>query len=179
MYGWSVGSRGFLTQQMAGYTISLIAFLKKEQELSLMDYFCLDVKGYIKQTNKYIEQEKEYYSNFDNKLDKDILERLPDYFHEKIVYYEGKIVRSISPMKNNVKHGITKYYYKNGTAWSEWEYKEGMPWAVLFNHTNKSEVHEKGTLKNGTGTLYSYDENGGLMFIWHLEKGKIVKEEKF
>ena len=46
-----------------------------------------------------------------------------------------------------------------------------------LNYDAAGKPVDKGTLKDGEGTIRSYDENGKLYLIEHFEKGKSVKKE--
>jgi hypothetical protein len=178
MYGWSVGSRGHLTQQMAGYIYSLISFLKKDSEPPFMTYFCPDVKRYIEQSNKYIDQEKYFYDDLSNKLNNISEKEAPDYYHEQYEYYDRKILRSVSEMKNGKRNGLTKYYHPNGALWAEWEFKNDVPWNIFCSFNDKSEPVEKGTLIDGTGKVISYNEYGEIAFTQNYESGILKNTEK-
>jgi hypothetical protein len=179
MYGWSVGQRGYLTQQMAGYAFALLAHIKGNADKTATEFLCPDVKNYYKETIKFINQEKLYYSEYINFLDENRIQVGPDYCYEKKEYYDHKILRSISKMKNGWKHGLTKYYHRNGEPWSEWEFKDNIPWNAFFNHDQRGEPVEKGTLTNGSGTLFSYSDEGELEYVFHFENGKLINTEKF
>jgi hypothetical protein len=50
---------------------------------------------------------------------------------------------------------------------------------VISNYDTKGNAREKGTLTNGTGTLFSYGDRDNLLFIQHYEARKPVKLERF
>ncbi|MEP1488469.1 MAG: hypothetical protein ABJK28_08575 [Algibacter sp.] len=52
------------------------------------------------------------------------------------------------------------FYYPNGNVWSKRIYKNGLPWKVISNFDPNGTPQEKGTLKDGKGTLYVWNENG-------------------
>jgi hypothetical protein len=74
-------------------------------------------------------------------------------------------------------NGVFSYKYRNGKLWSEVLYKNGLPWTVMSNFDINGKPQEKGTLLDGNGTRYVYDEKGVLVSIYHLEKGIEIKEE--
>lgn len=79
----------------------------------------------------------------------------------KRFYESGHLMEELT-MINGKFHGTRKYYHPNGTLWSVEEYKNGMPWNAIANYTDKGIKRPHGTLRNGTGTLIFYDENGAV-----------------
>ncbi|MDT7827994.1 trypsin-like peptidase domain-containing protein [Pricia sp. S334] len=69
-------------------------------------------------------------------------------------------------------NGLYKFYYPNGKLWSERIYKNGIPWRVISNYSPEGESQEKGTLKNGNGTIEIYDESGTLKWSFHYKNGR-------
>jgi len=72
------------------------------------------------------------------------------------------------------------FTYDDKTVWSKRFYKNGVPWMVFSNFKRNGESQEMGSLKEGNGTLYIYDENGKLEEIrdyvnGHLESLKRMK----
>jgi antitoxin component YwqK of YwqJK toxin-antitoxin module len=86
-------------------------------------------------------------------------------------YYETGILKEEMPFKNGTFHGIRKYYHPNGKLMSIEEYKDGKPWNALGGYTDKGVKRNQGTLKNGTGTLIYYDENGAVETTMHFVNG--------
>jgi hypothetical protein len=70
------------------------------------------------------------------------------------------------------------FKYNDGKIWSEVIYKNGLAWEVISNYKRNGMQQEKGTLKDGNGTAYNYDENEKLEFIFHYRNGLIIKYEK-
>ncbi len=71
--------------------------------------------------------------------------------------------------------GSFTYSYPKGNTWSERIYKSGNPWTVVSNFDAKGNVQEKGTLFEGNGSLYIYDEKSKLILIKHYKDGHLVK----
>jgi len=70
--------------------------------------------------------------------------------------------------------------YDDKTVWSKLFFKNGVTWTVFSNFKKNGESQEMGSLKEGNGTLYSYDETGKLEEIrefvdGHLESLKRMK----
>jgi len=96
----------------------------------------------------------------------------------QIKHFENGQISLICNYKNGKEDGKTIYYFDNGQIWSERIYNDGKPWEVLTNFDINGNVMEKGTLKDGNGTLFIYDENGKLTDIEYYEKGKLKRTEK-
>lgn len=84
-----------------------------------------------------------------------------------------KEVIDLAPSYN----GKYTFKYEDGKIWSEVIYKDGFPWEVLSNYNRNGVLQEKGTLKNGNGTLFIYDKEGKLMYIFHHKNGLITTYE--
>ena len=178
-YGWRVTSRNFITQQAAGYTIALLAFLR-DAPFPELQYYAPDIRGYIKQTWKYMEQEQSYYNEYKARMNNETGIVMPGYYHEATRYYEGSNrLRSVAAMRNNRHHGSTKHYHRNGNLCAEWEYRDGVLWTAVSCYSSKGGELEKGTLKDGNGTLYLYDGADHISNINHYENGKLVKRELY
>lgn len=64
------------------------------------------------------------------------------------------------------------YRYNNGKLWRELIFKNGKPWTVISNYDLTGKPQKKGTLKNGNGTLYEYDEGSNLLRIEEYKNGE-------
>ncbi|MGZ4033936.1 MAG: toxin-antitoxin system YwqK family antitoxin [Bacteroidia bacterium] len=92
-------------------------------------------------------------------------------------YYDSGQVAYISEIKNDKRDGLTTYFHKNGTLWAKWEYRNDVPWSAICNYNDKGEKVESGDLKDGNGILFSYNDEGILLFKYHYDKGKLVNSE--
>jgi hypothetical protein len=70
--------------------------------------------------------------------------------------------------------GTKSINYNDGKIWSERVYRNGVPWTVLSNFNNEGKPQEKGSLKDGNGTLYIYDEKSKLIEIITYENGSLI-----
>ncbi|PXX25708.1 S1C family serine protease [Arenibacter sp. ARW7G5Y1] len=68
--------------------------------------------------------------------------------------------------------GKYTFYYPNGGLWSERIYKDGLPWTVLSNYNSKGKTQDKGTLHEGEGYLYAWNEKGTFAEVISCSKGK-------
>lgn len=69
-------------------------------------------------------------------------------------------------------HGIVKDYYFNGQLRSTIEYKMGKPWNMIEAYTRYGAPLDRGTLKNGTGIFFEYNEGGSRVGSVELLDGK-------
>ncbi|MGA2624483.1 MAG: hypothetical protein ABSF91_11560 [Bacteroidota bacterium] len=87
----------------------------------------------------------------------------------------------IETIKQSPKYsGVLKWFHENGKLWSERLIKDGRMWSVLNNFDKNGKSVETGTLKDGNGTLYIYDEDGKLLsidnYLHGLPLNKVSKE---
>lgn len=81
-------------------------------------------------------------------------------------------------------NGEYVFYYPNGKVWSKRIYKDGLPYNVISNFDPNGIPQEKGTLKNGEGTLYVWNEKGTIAELLIFKNGDyrggsyIFKDEK-
>jgi antitoxin component YwqK of YwqJK toxin-antitoxin module len=72
---------------------------------------------------------------------------------------------------------IEKIYHVNGKLWQEKKRKgPNLCWEILSNFDKNGNPVEKGSLKNGNGTEYSYSEEGVLKIIFEYKNGLLVNE---
>ncbi|GAA3622913.1 trypsin-like peptidase domain-containing protein [Flavivirga jejuensis] len=69
-------------------------------------------------------------------------------------------------------NGEYTYYYPNGKIWSKRIYKDGLPWSILSNFDSNGKPQNKGTLKEGEGNYYVWNEKGTRAEIVICSKGK-------
>ena len=67
--------------------------------------------------------------------------------------------------------GIYIYKYQNGKNWSKVQFEKGVPWTVFYNYGPNGEVQDMGTLSDGTGTIFSYDDQGKLVVVETFKNG--------
>lgn len=159
-YGWQVVRFGFINQRMYGYILALLAKYKNEDHWK--NYLCADVFIHYNNSESFINKyngeivflnEHEFIAVNDEEV-----------FMHKSFYENGKI-RTISHYKNSKYEGLMIFYHQNGKLWSERIYKNGISYSVLSNYNSDGTPVEKGTLKEGNGTLYIYSPNGSLLRI--------------
>jgi|GEM_PF-1224689 len=69
-------------------------------------------------------------------------------------------------------NGEYTFYYPNGSLWSTRIYKDGLPWNVINNFDSNGKPQSKGTLKDGEGTFYSWNEKSTHAEVFHCSNGK-------
>jgi hypothetical protein len=77
-----------------------------------------------------------------------------------------------------IENGIYSYRYKNGMVKSRTEYKDGKTWNAVSAFDLRGNALDKGTLREGNGTLKIYDENGKAEEIEYYKNGKLIKKEE-
>jgi antitoxin component YwqK of YwqJK toxin-antitoxin module len=75
--------------------------------------------------------------------------------------------------------GTYKYYYENGQLWVEKEYKNGLLMNVIGNFDPKGNHRDKGTIKDGNGTVNYYTEEGKVYSRQTFQEGKKIMEETY
>lgn len=87
--------------------------------------------------------------------------------NEKFYYKMGK------------EDGVYQYYYENGQLWIEKIYNNGLLLNVNANYDSYGKERDKGTLKDGNGTVKYYDENGIVYTIVTFKEGLKISEQNF
>lgn len=91
-------------------------------------------------------------------------------------YTNGKVEESFIYLMGK-ENGIYKYFYENGQLWTEKEYKNGLLMNVIGSYDNMGNPREKGTIKDGSGTVIYYTEDGKVYSVETFKNGKKIKEE--
>lgn len=78
------------------------------------------------------------------------------------LYDTNKLKEEYYVLQKNelVKVGDYKRYFPDGSLSYSYKYNNGLPWEVLEVYDVFGEKKDGGTLKNGTGTLITYDKYG-------------------
>ena len=90
-------------------------------------------------------------------------------------YYPDGSLNRTAFFEHGVLNGSFKYYHPGGKLWIDEIYKDGKEWTVLGNYDSNGKSREKGTLKNGNGTVYLYNEDGSLREVLTLINGEEKK----
>jgi antitoxin component YwqK of YwqJK toxin-antitoxin module len=95
-----------------------------------------------------------------------------------IQYYPDGTLREEANYKNGITEGVCKYYYKNGIVKYILEYGEADSRYGISKLLNVMELNDsngnaldKGTLKDGNGTYYEYNDKGKLLRTFDVIDG--------
>jgi antitoxin component YwqK of YwqJK toxin-antitoxin module len=94
---------------------------------------------------------------------------------DQIHYYENGNVKIIEPYINGIMDGTSIAYHNNGVLWTKREYVNGLLFNVEMNNDRNGQPRDKGTIKDGNGTMIRYDENEKIMFAYQIENGILVE----
>lgn len=75
--------------------------------------------------------------------------------------------------RNGERDSLQTMYHENGQMQWKLLYKDGKPWEVFINLDVRGSELEKGTLKDGNGTLLIYDDDGKLLYTNYYKRGKL------
>jgi antitoxin component YwqK of YwqJK toxin-antitoxin module len=79
-------------------------------------------------------------------------------------------------VSNGLLNGSYKYYHSNGQLWTELIFSNGKEMEVVSNYDRNGKAQQKGTLKDGNGTVILYDEDGKQTQILEFKDGVEVKK---
>jgi len=148
------------------------AFYSSGKLNGLWKYFM--VTGQVLYQQDYVDGKRhgkfiEYYSGtsapkreLDYERDLPLKERL---------FYETGVLMQEAAFVNGKTHGVYRYYYPNGKLWTEQDFRDGLLWNVIVNYGPDGKPQDKGTIKDGNGTLNRYDENGKLTHVYDVTDG--------
>lgn len=92
-------------------------------------------------------------------------------------YRDGTIMQKIK-YDMGKKNGVEQFYHKNGQLWAEQIFKNDLLLNVKCNYTKNGKLRDKGTMKDGNGTVKLYTEEGKLYKIITYKKGLKISEKK-
>jgi|GEM_PF-6983463 hypothetical protein len=160
--GWKVHRFGFINQRMYGYILALLFNYRSEKDRSLYNNLESDTLKYFKQSIDLIQEDQSDILFSIKTSSSEISDE--DVFIRKLFYANG-MLWIIEHYKNGKHEGVMTFYHQNGNLWGERIYKNGVSFTVLSNYDKDGDPVEKGTLKEGNGTLYIYDFDGSLLRI--------------
>ena len=73
--------------------------------------------------------------------------------------------------------GIQEFTYNNGDKWAKIEIKNGSPFNVIYNLDKEGNPNNPGTLKNGTGTMYRFNEDSTISGVFEYLNGKLISSK--
>lgn len=90
-------------------------------------------------------------------------------------FYESGAIEFIVNYKDNQFDGSYQYFYENGQLWTHRVYKNGLLTEIISNFTSSGKALDKGTIKNGNGSVNIYDENGHLIQTQKFKNGEEIE----
>lgn len=75
-------------------------------------------------------------------------------------YYSDGVLKDEAILVNGAPNGQRTFYYPSGKLWLVQIMKDGKPWTIISNHDQNGKERDPGTLKDGTGTLIFYNDDG-------------------
>jgi antitoxin component YwqK of YwqJK toxin-antitoxin module len=91
-------------------------------------------------------------------------------------YPDGKVQERFTYLMGK-EDGIYSYYYGNGQLWIEKEYNNGLLMNVTGSYDTMGNPRDKGTIKDGNGTVNYFTEEGKLYAVQTFRDGKKIGEE--
>lgn len=117
------------------------------------------------------------YSNGKIELEHNFINGIKDGLYQ-LNYSNGNIQEKFN-YKMGKEDGLYQYFYENGQLWIEKTYENGLLLNVNGSYTKDGNLRDKGTIKNGNGTVIHYTEEGKIYAILTFQNGLKVKEENF
>lgn len=103
---------------------------------------------------------------------------------QKFYYGDSDNLMSVYQVRNGKYDGIAKTYYKSGNIEMTVEYKYtsdndsyGLLWNVLDYKDINGNPLDKGTITDGNGALYIYDDKGKLNSVSKYQDGKRIDKK--
>lgn len=94
-------------------------------------------------------------------------------------YYPTHQPQCICYFENDKREGMQLFHWDNGQLSTKIEYHKGMPISILECYDRNGATIDCGTLKEGTGTWISYDDQNRVTEIEHYKDGKRTQRKKF
>lgn len=151
-----------------------IPFFASAQQVGMLYTNCSEVydKGDTTICMEQIDDEHQlirYYLGGKNIFSKKYqVEKNGDYFFQSVV-----------DDFNSSKNGVGYYYYQNAQLQKVLYYENNLLMNCLYQYDKNANPLPIGTLKNGNGTLFTYDENGLNKRTFYYKNGKINKFKTF
>ncbi len=130
---------------------------------------------YYLESKPWLEYRKEFYWDGQLKIES-VFKKGKKHGYYNTYYPNGKQQCDCN-FSNGKEDSLQTIYFDNGQIWTQRIYKNGKPWSVISNYDSLGHPLEKGSLKDGNGTLYLYDEKAVLIKIEHYKNGKYEKVE--
>ncbi|MXN91061.1 hypothetical protein GR160_07445 [Flavobacterium sp. Sd200] len=96
---------------------------------------------------------------------------------QQLFYHTGQ-VQEISNLVMGVEDGLYQYFYTNGQLSVEKEYKAGLLMNIKASNSPAGAARDKGTIRNGKGTVINYNNEGAVYAVQTFKGGKLISEDK-
>lgn len=93
-------------------------------------------------------------------------------------FYESGKLKAIVNYLDGKKNGEWKEYHSNGKLSLHLLMKNDKFYEIINIYDSNGKSIEKGSLKNGNGTVYIYDADANLLKVYNFENGKFIGENK-
>ena len=93
-------------------------------------------------------------------------------------YYPDGTLKEEANWKERKIDGNYKYYYPSGSVWVEKIFENGLVMEIVGLFDKSGAPLDYGTLKNGTGTVKSYTEDGVVYKIDKFKNGELKSSKK-
>lgn len=94
-----------------------------------------------------------------------------DHYRNESYYYKNGQIAIYKQTKNDSLNGRHILYHKTGAKWEDLRFKSGKLTSVRNMSTPYGTPRNFGSIKNGTGTLIRYSNNGALFSRAYLKNG--------
>ena len=91
-------------------------------------------------------------------------------------YHPNGKREGIGTLIDGKRNGIWKWYHTNGSIYTEREWDNERLVKIISCYDGQGNELDKGTFKNGNGTMKVYDIDGNLLETYNYKNGKYVKE---
>jgi antitoxin component YwqK of YwqJK toxin-antitoxin module len=91
-----------------------------------------------------------------------------------LIYFKSGNIKFKMNMVMGKQDGSSFVYHQNGNMWTERIYVDGMLWNVAVNMDANGNKLDKGTIKDGNGTVNQYDESGKLVAVHQCVNGYVA-----
>ena len=93
-------------------------------------------------------------------------------------FYRNGVIHQKHNYNKGKKNGVQYYYHKNGQLWTEQIFNNDLLLNIKANYTQNGKLRDKGTIKDGNGTVKLYNEEGKVRTIITYKNGLKINEKK-
>jgi antitoxin component YwqK of YwqJK toxin-antitoxin module len=93
-------------------------------------------------------------------------------------YHDGTLETEDIYGVGDMDTGMMREYHSNGKIWTEWMFVGKKLMEVNYSRNRNGDFVDKGSLSDGNGTVYIYNEEGKLIRVLFFKNGKMVRSKK-